>query len=278
MRFSGSLILGGVIMAFGIAVIRQEVEWSTLITYLTVLRIALGSATSVFQTITSVTRLYPDIQDYADYVKSASLAEAPLAARPRDGRNLWLRAMDVHGEPHELELAPGTLCALMAPANYGRDVAARVQRALAPMAMHSEPPAAVRVDLAMARPEKGTEKPVSEWCREEAPALERLLATGTEVVLLDRRAVAAMGATAWARWCERLSDRLLLIVYTEPGRPAADLGERLLLIATPSATDLLSVRVPPDGLAKADLNGLWARRFSTPGTVMRDVEVDPPDS
>lgn len=196
MRFGSALILGGVIMVFGISVLRQQVEWSTLLAYLTLLRIALGSATSVFQTVTSVTRLYPDIQVFSDYVRSASQAEAPLEGKQSGALIFSLRTMTVDGVEQELQLQPGFRCALMAPESYGREVAISLQLAVQTRDASAGTQSPASVDIAMMRPGKGRAKAASGWRDEEAPALSRLSEKGDNIVLVDRRAVSAIGGRA----------------------------------------------------------------------------------
>jgi hypothetical protein len=149
----------------------------------------------------------------------------------------------------------------MAPEMYGREVAISLQLAVRTQANPAGAPSPVSVDIAMKRPGRGQTKAASDWRDEEEGALGRLLANGTNVVLLDRRAINAIGASGWQNWSERLKDRLFVIVYTSPSRPFADLGEEILLVARPVVAELLSTRLPPDSLSREEIKGLWARRF-----------------
>jgi hypothetical protein len=276
MRFGGALILGGIILAFGILVLEGRIDWASLLAYLTMLRLALSSITSVFQTVTMVTRLYPDIQEYAEFVASASLAKKPLPSKKTDQARepIEIRAAREANGPDALMLERGTRCAFMAPLAYGRDVAADFQRALGFQTDEADTDRAVVVDLAVVPPRAGDTDSSADWIDALTSALQRFYEEGTDVILIDRRAADAMQAGAWEDWCERLRDRLLIVVYAQRGRPVADLGEEILFLKDSASAGLRWLPVPKGGLSPGAADKIWHGKPAASKTTSEEEDVD----
>jgi len=236
-RIGGALILGGMILSFGASVIRGDVDWAALTAYLALLRSALTSITAVFQTVTMVSRMYPQIQEFSEFVLSASKAEvAQEASESRVGRNRFiLQALNEQGESDELTIAPGTLVALCVAPGYGREVATDLHWCLRAHCKDGDDSIPVTIDLALPAPARGDRNTIEKWKNDVERtdainnALGNLADAGTDIILIDRNAVDLLAPDNWEWWKEILNERLVVIVYTDPQSPVADIGEPLIL-------------------------------------------------
>jgi len=281
MQFGGSLILGGMILAFGVTAIQSEVDWANLVAYLMLLRLALSNVTSLFRTVTMVARMYPSIQEYADFTLSASRAEAPLPAlSPSLGPEpIRLSAKNVEDGSDGVTLEPGTRYAVTAPVAYGRDLAADFQRALG---FASMPPAnyqhLVSVDIALPPPQGNGAKTIRDWVTATsrqgkiASALARLAQSCANVILVDRHLVDAMSDEQRRNWSETLRDRCLIVVYTDRRRPVADLGEQIAFVRDQFGA-LQWAAVPDKGFSEREKPWLWGAKSMSSGTQFRSDDA-----
>jgi hypothetical protein len=235
-RVGSALILGGMVMSFGSSVIRGEVNWAALTAYLALLRSALTSITAVFQTVTMVTRMYPQIQEFAEFVLSASQAESTLPTTGRTARiGYTVRGFNELGERAHVTAPPGAVVGFMVAPGYGRDAAIDLQWALRVHHQDEESDDFVTVDLAVPPPATSDPQCIDKWlddlrCGDRLEeALSRLADSAADVILIDRKAFEVMPPARWMYWRQLFRDRLIVVVYTDPDDAFGQCGESLLI-------------------------------------------------
>lgn len=123
--FAATAILA-VLLVAGMEVFKGQLSWTALLAYLVALRIFLSSTRGVLGVLLQVSRFYPYLRRYCDFVQDARAAERTV--RPEDAsRHIKLDIPSLEGAGHGLTLRPGDRAWLWPADRVDRALAAWLQ-------------------------------------------------------------------------------------------------------------------------------------------------------
>lgn len=82
-QMSTTLLIAAIILFIGHRALTGDASWAVLVAYITLLRVASGSFSGLTRYVTSMARLYPQVQDFVGYVTAFAQAERPDLLRSR---------------------------------------------------------------------------------------------------------------------------------------------------------------------------------------------------
>ena len=275
MQLGGGALLAGLILFVGLSFIRGEPDWAELIVYVTMLRLLLANLTSLFRALTGVSRFYPQIQSYRDFMRSATLTLGnPDMDRGRSpGSFLTLEAVDHQGRSGSLRLQRGQIYAILAAPGYGRDLLGYLTRAekasvepgmklpIWTMDLATRPPPA---ELLEARAALGNDERLDDWLAGQrsqgtaARGLAGVEASGAGLVLFDRLMIDTLKNGEWQAWKDRLATRVLLIVYQDTYPALFDQGEEIVFVPNDSG-EFCWIDASESGFSEREWRSLRAR-------------------
>lgn len=227
MQLGGALVLAILVLVVGHELLVSGADWALLIAYVGVLRLVITNLTSLFKTLTGVSRFYPQIQRLRDFIVSAQQAERPFV--PTEGASreaLVLRGGTSAGDARLVPMERGKLYALLTTEGYGRELAMRLHSALEG-GFNDVGVRGKSVDQLIP---VLSQHPVADLGRKRvAEAFDSVVASPPDVLFIDRRALEVIAESEWHQRQDQLANSVLIVVYAEAGKPVADLGEPCLL-------------------------------------------------